>query len=112
MAIRTVTICDLCDKAGDDYEAEDSLNITVAGTAYHADLCADHATEMNKRVEAVVNFMVAGGVKAPTPKTKRPANVSYAEVKAWARGQGMSVNERGRPPQKTVEAFLASKKKK
>lgn len=111
MAIRTVTICDLCDKSGEDYEAEESLSITVGGKPYHADLCADHAAEMQKRLDAVINFMVAGGTQIPTPKTKRPANVSYAEVKAWARGQGMKVGDRGRPPQSLVDAFLAAKKK-
>lgn len=113
MAVRTVRICDLCDKAGNDSEATDEVSITVGTTPYHADLCEKHEKEMAKRIDAVVNFMVAGKLSAPTPKTPtRPANVSYTEVKAWARGKGMEVNERGRPSQALVEAFLAAKKKK
>lgn len=110
MAIRTVTICDMCDKAGEDNEAEEAINISVAGRPYHADLCKRHSLDMDKRIEAVINFMVAGSAQMPTPKVKREPNVSYAEVKAWARGQGMKVNERGRPAQALVDAFLARDK--
>jgi len=111
--VRTVRINDLCDKAGNDAEATDELSITVGTTPYHADLCEKHQKEMAKRVDAVVNFMVSGKLSAPAPKTaKRPASVSYTEVKAWALGQGMKVNERGRPSQKVVDAFLAAKKKR
>jgi hypothetical protein len=80
-------------------------------TEYEIDLSNENATEMwegfSRYVEAARKVTCGGRRSAPAPK---PTYAGYdpAAVRAWAAGQGIEVNARGRIKADVVEKFRAA----
>lgn len=88
--------------------ADETVRFTVDGTTYEIDLSAANAARLRN---AVAEF-VGHARKAPGRSTaRRPRGASSgksAEIRAWARNQGLAVNERGRIPADLAAKFEAA----
>ena len=92
-----------------DVEGADTVHFAIDGTGYEIDLTR---SESNGLRAMLGPYMAAGRKMAAPPKTVRPAvakkpkpQSSAAEVRAWARSQGIKVPDRGRIPQIVTDAF-------
>ena len=92
----------------DGGSADETVRFSLDGTHYEIDLSATNAARLRN---ALAEF-VGHGRKAPTPRGGRrqrgaPAGKS-AEIRRWAREQGMAVPERGRIPADLAAKFEAA----
>jgi hypothetical protein len=102
----------------DGSEAEETVSFGLDGTSYEIDLSAGHANALR---EALAPYIVAarkaassagngrpGGSRRGSGGASSPAGSDRqrtAQIRAWAREQGMEVNERGRIPNTIVQAY-------
>ena len=107
MAIKTITILedDL-----DGTEAEETITFTIDGVTYEIDLNATHAEELRT---AIAPYAKAGRkTKGSTRRSKRPGNqetqINTAEVREWAKKQGLPVSGRGRVQADIIEKYKAT----
>ena len=87
--------------------AEETVRFALDGTSYEIDLSAANAA----RLRAAVAEFVGHGRKTHTRATsRRPRGGSgkSAEIRAWAKEQGLPVNERGRIPADLAAKFEAA----
>jgi hypothetical protein len=116
---KVIVTCDIC--GSDATELGAGLELEVLASTLNAkrvrlDLCDTHVEEL---VTATIRFVEAGEVIANAvpfrePKrsssSTRPARRDAAQVqaiRAWARGAGYNVAERGRIPKEVEEAYNA-----
>ena len=105
----------------DGSEAEETVRFAVDGTSYEIDLSAEHANALR---EVLAPYIVAareaggsagngsrGSSRRGSGGTSSPAGSDRqrtAQIRAWAREQGMEVNDRGRIPNTVVQAYDAA----
>ena len=110
--IEVVLTCDLHDG---DVPAEETVTFAVDGTTYAFELCAEHMKEFRETMGRYVD--VARRADQPRRGRRRadggagrgrrgPTDLS--EVRAWARGQGYKVSDRGRISAEVQEAYEAA----
>lgn len=93
----------------DGSEAAETIRFGVDGTTYEIDLNTAHATELR---DALASYIGAGRKVSSTARTaaanrrKAPdAGLDNAEVRNWARANGVKINDRGRIPATVVARF-------
>ena len=98
----------------DDYDggtADETVSFALDGTEYEIDLSDENAAEMREELSRYVDAArkVTGGGRRSAPVAK-PTYAGYdpAAVRAWAAGQGIEVNARGRIKADVVERFRAA----
>ena len=105
MATKTQVVL-VDDLAGDP--ADTTVRPALHETEYGLGLSNENATERREGLHRYVNAArrVAGGRRRSAPATK-PTYPGYdpAAVRAWAAGQGIEVNARGRTKADVVEMF-------
>jgi nucleoid-associated protein Lsr2 len=99
----------------DGCPAEETLNFGLDGAAYEIDLSGDNAGLLRK---ALADYVAAGrrvnssrlsSRRRPLARMPQTANaVDTASVRAWARENGYSVNDRGRIAADILEAYEAA----
>jgi hypothetical protein len=107
--VETVLIDDL-----DGSKADGTIRFGLDGAEYEIDLNAAHADELRKSarqyIEAGRKASVTG--RGSARGSARPASAGSgpdsSEVRAWAKGQGFEVRERGRMPAEVVVKFQAA----
>jgi len=89
----------------DGGSADETVRFSLDGTHYEIDLSASNAARLRN---AVAEF-VGHARKAPGARRQRrgPAGKS-AEIRSWARAQGLAVPERGRIPADLAAKFDAA----
>lgn len=108
MAQKTVTIYidDLTDEQSPEVNTH---TFALDGVTYEIDLTPDN---YDKLYEALHDFISvarkAGRAKGATRRRAPVAGASAEDVRAWARGQGLEVNSRGRVPANVREAYQAA----
>jgi Lsr2 len=90
--------------------ADTTVTFSLDKTEYEIDLSNDNAAELRQTLSRYVNAArkaSGGGRRAVTGK---PSFTGYdtAAVRAWANGQGIEVNARGRIKADVVERFRAA----
>ena len=96
----------------DGSEAERTFTFTVDGIDYEIDLSSENIKEFNEAIAGFVDrarrVKVSGNGrrarKASTSDGGRSREQTQA-VRAWARQQGYSINDRGRIPASVQQAF-------
>jgi hypothetical protein len=82
----------------DGSEAVGTVRFGFDGADYEIDLSKKHADQLAKAIEP----FVAAARKVPSSRRavrgSRPARHDQSDVRAWARGQGLKVSDRGRIP--------------
>ena len=108
MATKTQVVL-VDDLTGDP--ADTTVKFALDKTEYEIDLSDDNAAEMRKELSRYVEAArkVTGGERR-SAQTAKPAYAGYdpAAVRAWAAGQGIEVNARGRIEADVVEQFRAA----
>ena len=96
----------------DGSEATETVRFGLDGTSYEIDLNAANAAALRN---ALARFTGAGRKAGRTRRTaaangrKAPdADLDKAEVRNWARANGVKVNERGRVPDAVVARYRAA----
>jgi len=107
MATKTKVVL-VDDLTGDP--ADTTVKFSLDKTAYEIDLSNDNAAELRQTFSRYVNAArkaPGGGRRAVTGQ---PSFAGYdpAAVRAWANGQGIEVNARGRIKADVVEQFRAA----
>lgn len=93
----------------DGGEANETVAFSLDGTAYEIDLSDSNAAKMR---DALAPF-VESARKAGTSKKRRGARATSsrersADIRAWAKANGIKVNERGRIPANVVAQYEAA----
>lgn len=115
--VQVLLVCDVHDD--DATPGTETISFSLDGTTYEIDLCDDHAAELR---DSVAPFIGAGrrvggsrarrSSAASTRASSRQAPVSdrqrAGDIRAWAKSQGLNVNERGRIPASIVEQYQAA----
>jgi hypothetical protein len=115
--VQVLLVCDVHDD--DTTPGTETISFSLDGTSYEIDVCDDHAEELR---DAVAPYVGAGrriggarsGRRSSTPSraAARPAATSdrqrAGDIRAWAKAQGLNVNERGRIPATIVTQFEAA----
>jgi hypothetical protein len=114
--VQVLLVCDVHDD--DTTPGTETITFSLDGSSYEIDVCDDHAAELRDAVAPFVGAgrRVGGGrgrrAAAPRATTARPAATSdrqrAGDIRAWAKDQGLNVNERGRIPASIVEQYEAA----
>src|SRR5258708_39875643 len=99
--IQTLLIDDL-----DGGDAAGTVRFGLDGTEYEIDLSATHSDELRKALgQYLAHARRAGGPARSATRSRRGGAVDTAKVRAWAKGQGIEVKDRGRVPADVVEQY-------
>ncbi|MCO6009192.1 Lsr2 family protein [Actinoallomurus purpureus] len=92
----------------DGEEAAATVPFSIDGTDYVIDLSAENAGLLRERLAPFIEHARrAGGVRRAQARSTG-GRLRSAEIRAWARTQGIKVNERGRIPATVVEEYERS----
>lgn len=118
MAQRTQVIL-TCDVHDGDADAVETVSFTVEGQSYECELCEAHLGEFREAMEIWASHSrplgrgrgaQSGGrsSRGGRRRTGTGDGPSTAEVREWARAQGLQVSSRGRVPAELHAAFEAA----
>jgi hypothetical protein len=90
--------------------AEQTVRFGLDGADYEIDLSAAHASAFREQLAPFLDHARRAG-RAP----RRPARTSSSrrrsgDIRAWAKGQGIAVSDRGRIPASVVEQYEATRR--
>ena len=97
----------------DGSEAERTVQFSLDGTSYEIDLNAANAAKLEKvlapYIEKATKVSSARGAATRGRRTATGRSRSRAaEVRAWAKDQGIAVPDRGRVPNEVLEQYEAA----
>jgi len=102
------TIVEIVDDI-DGRPADESITFALDGFTYEIDLSTANAGRLREGLAPFVEAARKAG-SAPTAR-KSPGNTGdregSAEIRGWARQQGLAVNDRGRIPADVIKAYEA-----
>ncbi len=110
--VQTLLIDDI-----DGSEAEFTVRFGLDGADYEIDLNAEHAGALRQLLAQYVSAARQNKTPAKRPsnsassgggRRSRTDGVSIAEVRDWAKAQGVEVKDRGRIPAELVVKFKAA----
>lgn len=98
----------------DGGEADETVTFALDGKTYEIDLTTANAEKLRSALADYVKGARRTGGRASGGRAKArtaatSGNPDTAEIRAWAKAQGMSVNDRGRVPQDIREAYENAK---
>jgi hypothetical protein len=94
-------------------EADETVEFELDGTRYQIDLTAKNSQELRETLKPYIDKgrKVAGTARrAPRSRTASD-EARNKEIRAWAREQGLAVNERGRIPAEIAARYEAANPK-
>jgi hypothetical protein len=92
----------------DGSEAEGTVRFGLAGVEYEIDLSKKNADQFASAIGPYIEAArkVSAGRRAG--RAARPARHDQSDVRAWARGQGLKVSDRGRIPADVLAQYEAA----
>ena len=89
--------------------AQETLRFSLTGADYEIDLSADNAARFRSQLAPFVQHARVGA-SAQRRRSSRPASSrrQSAAIRAWAKQQGVQLNERGRIPDLIVAQYNAA----
>ena len=107
--VQVILVCDL-------HEAEtpgtETISFALDGSSYEIDVCDDHGRELRDAFAPFVGAARRGGGRGGRPSGRRRArrggSSEAAQIREWARSQGLAVPERGRVPAELAEKYAAA----
>ncbi|MBW5484221.1 histone-like nucleoid-structuring protein Lsr2 [Streptomyces bambusae] len=97
----------------DGGEADETVTFALDGKTYEIDLTTANAETLRGLLEPYTKGGRRTGGRAASGRAKGRAassgNPDTAEIRAWAKAQGMNVNDRGRVPAEIREAYENAK---
>ena len=90
--------------------ADTTVTFSLDRTEYEIDLSNDNAAELRQTLSRYVNAgrKTSGGGRRAVTGNRSFTGYDPAAVRAWANGQGIEVNARGRIKADVVEQFRAA----
>lgn len=109
MATKLLRVCDVCESPTD----RDLIRFGWGAAFYETDLCPKHGEELSSLIEKAIRTARRVGSEpvAPAvavPATRKRQRVDTAEVRAWAKSQGIEVSDKGRVPESLILQFSAA----
>lgn len=97
----------LCDLDDGNVDAEETLQFSLAGTAYEVDVCAKHGQQIRDGLEPFVAHGRKTGSARSGRRQQRTAGARQetADIRAWAKDHGVHINGRGRIPASVVKEY-------
>ena len=101
----------------DGGEATETVSFGLDGTSYEIDLSRKNTAALRKTIERYVKAArrrAAGhghspqGVNGEAPRGHPEAGLDLAQLREWARSNGIEVPSRGRIPQAIVERYKSA----
>lgn len=96
----------------DDLEggpASETVQFGLDGVAYEIDLSTENASRMRDAIAPYIGHARRVGGRRASARSARKAPASEtAQIRSWAREQGLPVNERGRIPADIVAQYEAA----
>jgi hypothetical protein len=94
----------------DGSEAAGTTKFAFQGVAYEVDLSKKNAAKLAKVLEP---YIAAGRKASISParraaRSSRPAGPAPADVRAWAKSEGIEVKDKGRVPAELIVKFQAA----
>jgi len=93
----------------DGSEAEGTVRFGLDGTEYEIDLNAAHGNALRKSLETyITNARKASGTRRSARGSGRKAagsGIDTTAIRAWAKGQGIEIKDRGRVPANIVAQY-------
>jgi hypothetical protein len=100
-----------CDRVAPGHGGEvESLDMTLGGTEYRIDLCASHRKPYNDLLELITmdgRRVSRRGRRQPAARKQPDRANRNAEIRAWAKEQGIDVSARGRIADEVVQKYDA-----
>ena len=89
--------------------ADETLRFGLGGTDYEIDLSKKNASKFRRQIAPYIEH----ARKAGRGQRRRPARTTSsrdrsADIRAWAKSQGITVSERGRIPASVTEQYQAA----
>jgi hypothetical protein len=108
--VNVILVCDRPNQGHDENNpGEDvtTVQFSLDGKAVEAELCGPDAAHLRDfMAEYMESARSVGRAGQPAvPRRPRPDRQKSVDVRAWARQQGIKVNERGRVPTEIVRKF-------
>jgi len=82
----------------DGSEAAGTVRFGLGGTDYEIDLSRAHADELAAAIGPYIAAARKVSAQRRAARPVRPARHDQSDVRAWARGQGIKISDRGRIP--------------
>ncbi len=94
----------------DGSPATETLHFALAGNEYEIDLSESNADSFRQRITPFIEHARRSGktAKARTAGRGTADRQRTANIRAWAREQGIGVSERGRIPATVIEQYEAA----
>ncbi|GAA4077492.1 MULTISPECIES: histone-like nucleoid-structuring protein Lsr2 [Actinomadura] len=94
----------------DGGEADETVQFSIDGASYEIDLSSANAKKLRDSLQPFVEkSRKAGGVRRGGRRQRGASSRERsAEIRAWAKRNGIKVNERGRIPQNVIEQYEAA----
>jgi nucleoid-associated protein Lsr2 len=91
--------------------ADKTVRFEVGGAAYEIDLSTKNASAFRRQLTPFIEHARKAGRGQPRRSARTVASRQRsADIRAWAKDQGISVSERGRIPASVVEQYQAATK--
>jgi hypothetical protein len=108
-----VQITLLCDLDDGNVEADETLQFGLGGASYEVDVCGKHAQQVRDGLQPFVVHGRKTSSASSSNSRRRSGRAAAgrdqtAGVRAWAKGQGIQVNDRGRIPASVVKEYEAA----
>jgi hypothetical protein len=89
--------------------ADETVRFGFGGTDYEIDLSTKNAVAFRKRLAPFLEHARKEGRAQPHRSARRAAiRQRSGDIRAWAKGHGIAVSERGRIPASVVEQYRAA----
>jgi hypothetical protein len=111
--VQVILVCDLHD---DETPGTETIAFGLDGSSYEIDVCDQHAADLRDRLALYVGAARRiGGRGALSPSTRgggrrrrSRGSGDAAQIREWARSQGIPVPERGRIPAELAARYAES----
>jgi nucleoid-associated protein Lsr2 len=93
----------------DGSPADETLRFGIGGSEYEIDLSKKNASKFRRQIAPYIEH----ARKAGRGQRRRPARTASSrersgDIRAWAKGHGIAVSERGRIPASVVQQYQAA----
>jgi hypothetical protein len=93
----------------DGSEGAETVTFGLSGQNYEIDLSAKNLGKFKKGLQPFIDSGRRGSAQGPARSARgKAARNNSSAIRAWAAGQGLPVNERGRIPAAVVEQYEAA----
>ena len=103
--VQTLYVDDL-----DGSEADGTIRFGLDGAEYEIDLNAANASAFRRRLAPFVSHARQAGRRQPQPPRTASSRARNGDIRAWAKGQGIRLSDRGRIPARVTSQYEYAKR--